>query len=372
LQWATGDNISGNFLASQMSFLRFFAMFAASTLFYTLFSMSASAADRDAWRNPDPRFAAIDDAVDDDDYAGAQKLLAELRTEAKRAKDQVLLAEALEQGKEVTKLARDFEKIGKHLKTLEKSPNEPKASLGVGKYYCVVKGNWLRGLPLLATGEDAKLAALAADESGGILQPDDQIAIADRWWQYSQKVSDANERIAYQQHSREWMIRARPRADEKERAKIDQRLKQVPLFIDRIVVWNMHNGGNNDRGADEVLVSLLLQDKVVWKDAVAIPWAANQPAYVMLRPKHIRADQVRVDITKAHNRGAGLGEIEVVVGRKNIARYGEPAVDSYFEFNPAYKPLSLIDGDTSGNTGFWAAENGDDRWASIHFANFQQ
>jgi hypothetical protein len=28
-------------------------------------------------------------------------------------------------------------------------------------------------------------------------------------------------------------------------------------------------------------------------------------------------------------------------------------------------------GDTSGNTDFWAAADGDDRWASIHFTEFE-
>lgn len=47
-----------------------------------LFGASAGAADRDAWRHPDSRFAAVDDAVDDDDFPQAQKLLAEIRAEA--------------------------------------------------------------------------------------------------------------------------------------------------------------------------------------------------------------------------------------------------------------------------------------------------
>jgi len=335
---------------------------------FALFGTCAFAADRDAWQHPDPRFAAINEAVDDDDYPAAQKLLAEVRAEAKRTKDQGLLAEALEQGKEVTKFARDYDKIAKHLKTLDKE--HPKACLAVGKYHCVIKGNWKRGLPLLAMGDDATLAALAAADNDESLQADDQAAIADRWWQYSQKVSDANERIACQLRAREWMIRARSGVDDKARATIDQRLKQVPLFVDRIVVWNTHNGPYNNRGADEILVSLLYQDKVVWKDAVAIPWTPNKPAYVMLRPKHVRADQVRVDITKLHDQGAGLGEIEVVVGKTNIVRQCEPVVDSYFEFNEAYKPSRLVDGDTSGNTGFWVADNGKSGWASIHFAEF--
>ncbi len=99
------------------------------------------------------------------------------------------------------------------------------------------------------------------------------------------------------------MIKARPGAADKVRGTIDLRLKQVPLFVDRLVVWNTHNGKANDRGAEELLVSLYYQDKVVWKEAVAIPWKANKPAYVMLRPKHVRVDKVQVDITTHHNRG---------------------------------------------------------------------
>jgi hypothetical protein len=166
------------------------------------------------------------------------------------------------------------------------------------------------------------------------------------------------------------MLSARRGADDKSRILIDQRLKQVPLFIDRIVVWNTHNGGANDRGCEELLVSLLYQEKVVWKDAVEIPWVANKPAYVMLRPKHVRADQIRVDVTKPHNQRAGLGEIEVVAGRKNIARQCEPVADSYYGFNETYRPSMLVDGDTSGNTGYWLSTDGENRWASIHFAEF--
>jgi hypothetical protein len=354
----------------ECSWFRALLWVTACALFGTCVLRSARAADRDAWKHPDSRFAAIDEAVDDDEFTAAQKLLAELRSEAKRAKDQPVLAEALELGKEVTKLAKDFDKMGRQLKALEKDPNDAKASLAVGKYYAI-RGNWRRALPYLAAGEDPKLAALAADDNEDSVQFDEQMKIADRWWQYSQKVPDASERIAWQLRARDWMIRARRGAEEKEKAAIDQRLRQVPLFIDRVVVWNMHNGPFNDRGAEELQVSLLYQDKVVWKEAVAIPWVANKPAYVMLFPKHVRADQVRVDVTKAHNERAGLGEIEVLVGRKNIARLCEPVVDSYFEFNPAYRPATLVDGDRSGNTGFWAASDGGDRWASIHFAEFE-
>lgn len=328
-----------------------------------------NAADRHAWRHPDSRFAAVDDAVDNDDFPQAQKLLAEIRAEAKRARDPALQAEALEHGKEVTKLARDFEKIAKHVKSLEKNRRDHKASLAVGKYYCVVKGQWKTGLPLLAAGDDPKLAAIAAEDSDDILLPDDQLALGEHWWQYAEKVPDATERIACQLRAREWMIRAQPRASEKQRILIEQRLKQIPLFPEKVVVWNTHNGDANDRGAEEILVSLLFQGQVVWKQTTEIAWRPNESPYVLLRPKRVRADQVRVDITRQHFRGGGLSEIEVVMGKTNLVRPCQPEVESYFAFNEGYGPLKLVDGKMSGNVGdSWVADKDVPGWATIHFA----
>jgi hypothetical protein len=335
-------------------------------------AVTVGAAERSTWRHPDARFAAIDDALADDDFTEAQLLLAELRSEAKRTRDAVLQAEVVEYGKDVTRQTRDYEKVRKHLVTLRKTPNDAKASLALGKYYCVLKGDWKQGVPLLAAGEDTKLAAVASAEFGDIVQSDDQFEVADRWWQYAAKVTDAGERIAYQLRSREWMIKARRTATDKMRATIDLRLQQVPLFIDKIVVWNTHNGGYNDSGAEALLVSLLYQDKVVWKETAEIPWLPNKPAYVILRTKHVRADQVRVDITKHHEARGGLGEIEVVAGRMNIAPGCEAIADAYFEFAERHNPSTLVDGDASGNTGFWVTNNGQSGWAAIHFSQFSK
>ena len=49
--------------------------------------MATARASDDTWKHPDPRFAAIEAAVDEDDYVAAQRLLADLRSGAKRAGD---------------------------------------------------------------------------------------------------------------------------------------------------------------------------------------------------------------------------------------------------------------------------------------------
>jgi hypothetical protein len=54
-----------------------------------------------------------------------------------------------------------FEAIKKAEQTLTAAPSEPGASLTLGLYYCFVRGDQKKGLPLLAKGTDQKLAAAA-------------------------------------------------------------------------------------------------------------------------------------------------------------------------------------------------------------------
>jgi len=332
--------------------------------------LDSAAADSGGWKHPDSRFAAIDAAVQDDNYTAAQKLLADLRGEAKRVGDLPLQGEVQERGKEIAKLARDFEKIGKHLKTLKKGAKDPRASLAVGKYYCVAKGDFTRGLPFLMAGDDEKLSEAASAEDERVRETNSQLELAERWWQCAEKTSDVPERIAWQIRARRWMLRARPAASESQRATIDQLLKQVVLVPEKIVIWNTHNGPSDDRGAEAIDVSLLYQGTVVWNQAVELPFKRDQESFVMLRPKRIRADQVRVEITKHHNRGGGLGEIEVFCGHENIAAGCEPLVDAYWELNEQFVPSKLVDGDRSGATGYWLTDNDKDGWAVVPFAEF--
>src|SRR5438477_512199 len=84
-----------------------------------------------------------------------------------------------------------------------------------------------------AAGDDPKLASIAAADNDEAFSPDDQFTIAERWWQYAEKNPDATERIACQLRARDGMIRTRPRMTDRQRALIDQRLKQLPLFPEK-------------------------------------------------------------------------------------------------------------------------------------------
>ena len=50
-------------------------------------------------------------------------------------------------------------------KTLQLKPDDPAASLIAGRWYCLQRGDWERGLPCLARSSDSRLSELARREA---------------------------------------------------------------------------------------------------------------------------------------------------------------------------------------------------------------
>ena len=70
---------------------------------------------------------------------------------------------------------------------LKENPADPAANLEVGRWRCFYKADWLAGLPLLAKGSDEKLKSLAAAELKAPSSAEQQIDLADAWWDVSKK-----------------------------------------------------------------------------------------------------------------------------------------------------------------------------------------
>ena len=65
---------------------------------------------------------------------------------------------------------------------MQDDPAEPAANLAAGRYLCLVKGDWKRGVPMLALGSDAALKAVALMELRGADSAEQQAAIGNAWW----------------------------------------------------------------------------------------------------------------------------------------------------------------------------------------------
>lgn len=136
----------------------------------------------------------VDQAVAADDYASALVLA----TAASRvaAKSQLAIRQQIED--RLSRRRHDIRLIEpicaaakKAQAVLDKNPRDADANFAVGQWRCFYKNDWAAGLPLLARGSDEKLKSLAAADLKSPGNVDEQIQLADAWWQLAEKQAGA-------------------------------------------------------------------------------------------------------------------------------------------------------------------------------------
>jgi hypothetical protein len=110
-------------------------------------------------------------------------------------------------------------------------------------------------------GSDAALKALAEKEQAAALQSSDQLAIADGWWDLSEKEKSPLRKNQMQVHAREYYEASLPGLNSLQRIKVEKRIDSVPA-----------------PGAGTVINLLRLMDPA--KDAVSGTWILKEGALV--------------------------------------------------------------------------------------------
>jgi hypothetical protein len=161
-----------------------------------------------------------------DDYEAAEKLMATAVTQAMKSKDTSLSSRTTAKSKEISDLKGKYEKLKKARETLASDPAEPNASLAVGRFQSFVKGNWVGGLPYLAKGSDPGLRVLAERE---LLKPAGEIeviALADAWWEVSDK-EPAPGKERGKDHASTLYLKALPKVSGITKTKVEKRLSEA-------------------------------------------------------------------------------------------------------------------------------------------------
>lgn len=306
-----------------------------------------------------------EEAVANDDYAGAVRVLTAARRGAPKAINQELNARI----RDVAELGRAFDKIRPLVDMLSQARKDGRANAEVGKFYCLVKGDWTKGLAMLAQGDDAALRSAAELEAQDPKDAPDQLRLGEAWWQAAQDLKGPQRTQGFLR-ARHWYLRARPKLDAEGRKTVQRRLEAIPLMADRIVIWNTHNRGWKDRGALECRITLLLQEKPVWQATTPIEWNENGPSSVVVRPPRKGLDAIQVDVTKYRGKGAGLAEIEVYQGPMNLALYCPVRASTYFEQQPLHHPRQVTDGQKNSDTTDWCVDNWKTGWAKVFLLEY--
>ena len=130
--------------------------------------------------------ALVQAALDADDYATADRLVQTALAAASRVRDSELTKKVMAWRTEVMEASQAYAEVKKSLATLNENPTDGETNLAVGRYYALAKGNWGKGIPMLALGSDEALRELAQRELKGVRSPQEQVELGDGWWALAQ------------------------------------------------------------------------------------------------------------------------------------------------------------------------------------------
>lgn len=114
---------------------------------------------------------------------------------------------------------------------LEKSPDDPAANLTLGRWYCLYKRDWDRGLPLLAKSPDGPFKKLAQQELAVDLTLKPQLDLADGWWDIGQKESGMPRDSARLHAGEIYRLQFPNLQPGLKKTSVDQRIKEIDAIV---------------------------------------------------------------------------------------------------------------------------------------------
>jgi hypothetical protein len=168
----------------------------------------------------------LEEALGSDDYDSAQTLVGTAESAARKLKIVALVRAVQRRGQEVQKLQEAYAKVKPSADKLREDPRDPQANLVMGRFQALSKGNWEKGLPLLARGSDPGLKALATKD---LAAPEDaaaQLALAEGWWKEAGGQS-GDAKIQMLVRAFNWYQQAAAHLEGERRAQADARMKAI-------------------------------------------------------------------------------------------------------------------------------------------------
>src|SRR5689334_21774151 len=96
----------------------------------------------------------------------------------------------------------------------------------MGRYQALSKGNWEKGLPLLARGGDETLKALAKKDLAAPEKAPEQLALAEGWWKAAEGAR-GDAKIQLLVRALNWYQQAAAQLEGEPRARADARMKAI-------------------------------------------------------------------------------------------------------------------------------------------------
>lgn len=204
---------------------------------------------------------AFESAMEADKFDDAEKLLTALAAQARKGGDPKGQALTTALRKRLTlkrKQGIEREQLRKAAAAADAAPEDHEK---LGRYECFMRNEWASGLPSLAQGDDAALAAAARVEiaimRNGELKAAELIAAADSWARCDAKVSSAD-RTAIINHALDLYLRALPQVEGLDKVKVQRAVESL-----------QKEAGKKTQGKGSWITVFRSDDSTIWNTDVA-------------------------------------------------------------------------------------------------------
>jgi serine/threonine protein kinase len=150
------------------------------------------------------------DAIAADKYFDSVRLAKLAEQAARRSTNQTLTTTAILRRQDAEAAAKAFEEIKSSFTMLAQNSDDPDANLAVGRFYCLVRGDWARGLANLELGGDGQLQDFARQEIAAGESADDLIQAAKAWRELARSERGTTARVQIQMHAFSLLQKALP------------------------------------------------------------------------------------------------------------------------------------------------------------------
>ncbi len=146
----------------------------------------------------------------------------------------------------VQRIGEQFKQHQAALATLAAAPDDADAHATVGRWLCLVKGNWDEGLPHLSQGSEPRLKRLAGQElSAADAAPDVLVAVGDGWREMAQS-AEAYEQLPILRRADDCYRRAAEALSGLAKAEVNRRREEIGHDLARLAPGEVQPTGLPD------------------------------------------------------------------------------------------------------------------------------
>lgn len=176
----------------------------------------------------------IDTALMADRYDIARSLSDIAMSSARAGGDANLQSQIAAKVQQARALEIAYADVKDAMVVLVSKPTDAEANLKVGKFLCFVKGDWDSGLPMLSAANDEALKSLAAADAASPGGPEDQVKLAEGWWNLSEKSTGLTQQ-RMQERALKWYRSALPMLSGLDKLKVEKRLAAIETTTAKVV-----------------------------------------------------------------------------------------------------------------------------------------